>query len=638
MSVIETHRRHNPRLLAFYALLAAMVLVLAGGLAYRQVLRSGLYTDRERTQSRRRVIYPGPRGNIFDREGRLLVSNQPRFSVVLDLAELRDEFAAESARIRAGFRSSPAADRPNGLQRAKMARAAVVQRYLDRVNGLIGRNETVTSRDIELQYTQARLLPFILLDDLVPGEYARLIERLPVNSPLQVYTSSTRHYPYGSAAAHALGYVGLSDDLEPAGFPGEDLMTFKMRGHVGRDGLEAQFDGLLQGEAGGQIYLVDHAGFKEGDPIEKLRPRQGRNLAISLDIDFQLAAERAMGDKVGAAAALDVRTGEVLVLASKPDYDLRDFVPRLSTAAAQEIERSGAWLNRAIQGQYPPGSTFKIITAIAGLRSGAIDRRTARVICPGFLMVGNRRFPCNVQAGHGEVDLPWAIARSCNVFFYKYGVEMGEKILAAEGRRFGFEHPTGIDLPHEFSRPHVASPEWKRKLLNESWYPGDTANMSIGQGDTLVTPLQVACMVASFARGQTGTRPTLRHIPGRASQHTTPIGLSPADYEAVLSGMELGYQLGTGRLAQVDGLTAGTKTGTAQKGRIELGWMVAFAPIDNPQIAIAVVMEGQELDANYGGSIHASPVVKAVLQAWKDKRDGKNPAAKIAAASRSLSE
>jgi len=628
MSIIETHRRRNPRLLAFYALLAAMVLLLAGGLAYRQLLRSGLYSERERTQSQRRVVYPGPRGNIFDREGRVLVGNQPRFSVVLNLGELRDEFEAESAR----FRNQPAATRPSGLKRAEMARAAVVQRYLDRVNQLIGRTETVSSRDIERQYLQARLLPFILLDDLVPAEYARLIERLPVNSPLQVYTSSTRFYPHGPAAAHTLGYVGLSDDLEPEGFPGEDLMTFKMRGQFGRNGLEMQFDQQLQGDAGGQIYLVDHAGFKASEPIEKLMPRQGQNLAASLDIDLQLAAERAIGDKVGAAVALDVQTGEVLVLASKPSYDLNDFVPRLSTEAARQIEQSGAWLNRAIQGQYPPGSTFKVVTAVAGLRSGAIDRRTAHVICPGFLMVGSRRFPCNAREGHGEVDLQKAIAVSCNVFFYKYGVEMGEKILAAEARRFGFEHSTGIELPHEFSAPHVASPEWKRKLLNESWYPGDTANMSIGQGDTLVNPLQVACMVASFARGETETKPTLLHVPGRAPQHSTPIGLNPTDYAAIVEAMEQGYMFGSGKLAKVEGLRAATKTGTAQKGRIDLAWTVAFAPVDNPRIAIAVVMEGQEPDTTYWGGLHAAPVVGAILKEWKDKQDGKSSSIRIAGA------
>lgn len=621
MPVFETHAARNPRLLALYALLALMLAVLASGLAYRQLFKSGLYTERERLQNQRRVIVPGPRGNIFDREGRVLVGNRPRFSVVLNLAELRDEFDTEARRIRANYRNYPAAERPSLAQRYRMARVAVVQRYLDQVNALIGREETADPRDIERQYAQARLLPFILLEDLQPAEYARLIERLPVKSPLQVYTSSIRHYPHGSAAAHALGYVGISDEIEPEGFGGDDLMTFKMRGHFGRDGLEKTFDELLQGEAGGQIYLVDHAGFK-ADLGEGKRPVQGGNLTTSLDLDLQLAAEAAMAGKVGAAVAIDVKTGEVLVLASKPDYSLASFVPRLSADAAREIEANGAWLNRAIQGQYPPGSTFKIITAAAGVRSGAIDRAESHTICPGYLMVGTRRFPCWRSGGHGERDLAGALRDSCNVFFYKFGTEMGINLLAAEARRYGFDAPTGIELPNEFRTPHVASPEWKRRLFNESWFHGDTANVAIGQGDTLITPLHAACVTASFARGETLTKPTMVHIAGRPPQHTTPLGLNREDYHTIMQGLAQCYQIGTGKLARVDGLTAGAKTGTAQKGRIELAWTVAFAPFEDPQIAVAVVMEGQVADADYGGGIHASPVVHAILATWKAKRDG----------------
>jgi penicillin-binding protein 2 len=622
MGVIETHAARNPRLLAIYALLAVMLAVLGSGLAYRQLFKSGLYSERERLQSQRRVIVPGPRGNIYDREGRVLVGNRPRFSVVLDLAALREEFDLEARRIRANFREYPPEERPSLAQRYKMARVAVVQRYLDQVNTLIGRQEKISDAVIDRHYRQTLLLPFILLDDLQPEEYARLIERLPVTSPLQVYTSSVRSYRYGSAAAHTLGYVGVTDEIEPENFPGEDLPTFKMRGHFGRDGLEKTFDEQLQGEAGGQIYLVDHAGFKFASAEDGRRPKQGGNITSSLDIDLQQAAEAAMAGKVGAAVALDVATGEVLVLASKPDYDLSVFVPRLSAEAAREIEANGAWLHRAVQGQYPPGSTFKIITAEAGLRLGAIDPTESKTICPGFFMVGARRFPCHRRAGHGERDLVGALRDSCNVFFYKYGLDIGINFLAAEARRHGFDAKTEIELPGEYSNPHVASPEWKRKLFNESWYDGDTANVAIGQGDTLITPVHAACMIASFARGETTTKPTLLHVPGRPAQRSAPLGLSATDYATIKEGLAQCYLLGTAQLARVDGLTAGAKTGTAQKGRIELAWTVAFAPLENPQIAIAVVMEGQEIDADYGGGTHASPVVKAILEMWKAKRDG----------------
>ncbi|HET7534852.1 MAG TPA: penicillin-binding transpeptidase domain-containing protein, partial [Candidatus Didemnitutus sp.] len=431
----------------------------------------------------------------------------------------------------------------------------------------------------------------------------------------------------GSAAAHVLGYTGIDDNPVAEDFPGEDLLTFKMKGSFGRDGLEKKFDDYLQGESGGAIYHVDIGGYKVGLPIEKRLPVQGHNLTTSLDIDLQVAAEKAMGDHIGAAVALDIRTGEVLVMASKPDYDLNEFVPRLSHDTAKQIEESGGWLNRAIQGAYPTGSTFKIITSVAGLRSGAIDHQS-RYTCPGYIMIGNRRFPCAHGAVHGDVNLTKAIALSCNVFFCNYGRDIGGELLATEARRFGYDQPTGIELPGESTRMLVGSPEWKKEKLNENWFPGDSANMAIGQGFLDTTPLQVACMVASFARGETRTTPTLLHDPNRPAQHSAPIGLLPSDYNFIVEGLELCAKAGTGKLLKIEGMRVAAKTGTAQKrvkidekvGNVELGWMVAFAPIDNPRIAIAVVMESQEIDQSFGGGVYASPVVKAVFEKWRDKQ------------------
>lgn len=621
--LIETHSARNPRLLLFHAAVAGMVLLLVTGLVYRQLIKTTLYSERERLQSLRRVVVPGPRGNIYDRHGQVLVGNRPRFSVVLNLAELRGEFRAEYRKVEKNYAAAEARDRPNENQLSRIARAAVAQRYLDKVNALIGRREAIRSAELNRHFTQTLLLPYILLDDLAPEEYARLIERLPVSSPLQVYTSSTRDYPYHSVAAHTLGYTGVNNDPVVEDFEGEDLLTFKMKGSVGRAGLEKVFDEQLQGETGGAIYLVDPAGYKVNLPFEKRlqqrRPVQGHNIISSLDAELQLAAETAMGDNVGAVVALDIKTGEVLVLASKPDFDLITRVPNLAPGA--DVEKSGVWLNRAIQGQYPPGSTFKIITSTAGLRSGAIEPGISRIICPGYFMVGNRRFPCDAKYGHGEVDLIKAITVSCNVFFYKYGLDTGPDLIAAEAHRFGFDHKTGLELPFEFSNPHVASPAWKLANMKERWMPGDTANTAIGQGDTLVTPLQVACMIASFARGETETKPTLLHDANRARQHSEPIGLSPGDYHAIMQGLEQCYEFGTAKLAKVEGVRAAAKTGTAQKGRIDLAWMVAFAPLEDPQIAIAVVMEGTEPDVGYHGGTYASPIVKAILETWKEKSE-----------------
>ena len=620
--LIETHRARNPRLFLFHGVVVGLLMVLTTGMAYRQLFKTSLYNERERLQNQRRVIVPGPRGNIYDRDGNVLVGNRARFSVVLNLAELRSEFKAEYRKVDANYAKLERAERPNTDQLARIARAAVAQRYLDKINFILNRHETVRTADLNRHVNQTLLLPYVLLDDLAPEEYARLIERLPVTSPLQVYATSSRHYPYASAAAHTLGYTSIDNDPEVEDFPGEDLLTFKMKGSFGRDGLEKQFDVELQGETGGAIYLVDPAGYKVDLPIEKRLPVQGKNLVTSLDIDLQLAAEQAMEGRTGAAVALDIRTGEVLALVSKPDYDLNNFVPRLSHDGAKAIEESGGWLNRAIQGQYPPGSTFKIITAIAGLRAGTIEPGVSTVDCPGYYMVGNRRFPCNAKNGHGpNIDLVKAIQVSCNVFFFKYGLATTPDFIATEARRFGYGHPTGIELSAEFKHPRVADPAWKEAHMHERWFPGDTANISIGQGDTLITPLQAACMVASFARGETETKPTLLHDPKRLTQHTAPLGLSPSDYNVILKGMAACYQVGTGRLARVDGLTGAAKSGTAQKGRIDLAWLVAFAPLEDPQVAVAVVLEGAEDDDNFGGGTFAAPVVRSILEAWKIKRE-----------------
>ena len=203
--LIERRTHRNPRLLLFHGAIIALLVVLISGLVYRQLLQGGSFTERERQQNLRRVVTPGPRGNIYDREGRLLVANRPRFSVILDLAVLRGEFRDERRKIALNYASLPSEERPNYDQLERIARTSVAQRYLDQVNFILTRSEKVRSSELNRHFDQTLLLPYVLLDDLAPEEYARLIERLPVTSPLQVYTSSTRHYPYDNAAAHTLG-------------------------------------------------------------------------------------------------------------------------------------------------------------------------------------------------------------------------------------------------------------------------------------------------------------------------------------------------------------------------------------------------------------------------------------------------
>jgi penicillin-binding protein 2 len=632
-SLVESHKNYDPRIVFFYFVLAGLLLTLAAGLAYQQLTKVGDYATAERQQNQRRILFPGPRGNIYDRHGRVLVENKHRFAVLLHLDELKSELNRERIRIRNNYRATGDRDVPDYGQLQQIARVTVVQRYLDEVNRILGRDDRVDAARVRSHFARQLLLPYTLVDDLKPPEFARLVESLPVQSPLEVYAFNVRSYPHGSAAAHTLGYVRPDTDIEAGDFPGEDLTTFKMPGTSGIGGIEKWFDAQLQGESGGRIYRVDPSGYKIKPPLEVRTPKQGRHLVTSLDIDLQIAAERRLAEweMAGSAVALDVATGEVLVLASKPDYDLSQFVPRLAHAVWADVLERGAAMPRAIQGTYPPGSAFKILTAIAGLRAGVIPL-DATAECTGAFRVGGRSFACRNHTDRGEIDFERAIEKSCNVYFYKFGLEMGPDAIAREARRFRFDVPTGIELPAETGRMLIPDPEWKRRVRGEPWVGGDTANMSIGQGDVDVTPLQMACFIASVARGELRTRPTLLHVPNRPRQRTEPIGLTREQHAALVDGMERVTRTGTARifqdprlLAPLGGLTVAGKTGTAQKyspkGMLNIAWMIGFAPAERPEIAFAVMIEGDTPGEETGGGRYAGPVAHAILKAWLDRRN-----------------
>ncbi|MFT3829311.1 MAG: penicillin-binding protein 2 [Opitutaceae bacterium] len=646
MAIVESRKSYDPRLLLFYGILGAMLLILVGGLFFRQLLRTDEYVEREKVQNQRRVLIPGPRGNITDREGRILVGNRPHFSAVLHLAELRREFRRELIQIVRNYRDMEREVRPSGRELESLARVAVAQRYLDQVNHILGRTERVEANALDRHIGQELLLPYILVDDLSPTEYARLLEQLPVRGPLQVYSSSMRNYPYGNAAAHLLGYVGANDELPASEVEGEDLRTFHVKGTIGRAGLEKQFDDQLQGQTGGIIYRVDPAGFKIDPPLHRLKPQQGQNLSTSIDIDLQLAAEREMGGMVGGLAVLEIATGEVLALSSKPDYDLNEVSPRMSAATFKRINEEGGWYNRGLQGLYPPGSTFKIVTACAALRAHAITP-TEQFTCNGFYQVGNRLFECHNKHAHGQVALSHALEVSCNVYFYQVGLEAGIEAIAAEARRFHLDRPTGIELPAEVKLMNVPDPEWKKKRDNANWNPGDTANVSIGQGALQFTPLQMASLIASFARGEALTVPSILHQPGRSPTGGQPrvrLELPDADYRAIVDGLEKVIETGTAKTARLPGIRIAGKTGTAQKTqrdpktqqveRINIAWFVCFAPVENPEIAIAIALEGGEPDVEYGGGRYSAPIAKAVLKEYfakKERRANLQPLFKITA-------
>ncbi len=579
------------RLRVLLAGFGVMLAVLVGGLSYQQLFRSSEHTAREQRQAQRRLILPAPRGVIYDREHRVLAGNRPRADAVINLSELRTAAATAHTRL------------------------AAIQRHLDRVNALSGRQDTVDAARLERAYAHDRVTPFVLARDLSKAEAERISAGLAAGNHVRLLHTAQRWYPQGATAAYLLGRVrrALSS--------GEAVR--------GLGGVEQQQESLLSGQPGEAIVQVDAWGFAVGAGTTTREPVAGFDVTLSLDLDLQLVAERALAESPalrGSVAVIAVETGEVLALASKPGYDLNTVSPTMAAPVKQQIDAEGGWFNHATQGLYPPGSVFKIFTALAGLRGNTLQPDTA-VPCPGYLELGGRRLPCHNPGGHGSLRLRDALAHSCNVFAYQAGLAAGADALAAEARQFHLHEPTGLDLPGEASRMLVPDPAWKEQAGFGAWTPGDTANLAIGQGFLRCSPLQLACAVASLARRETLTVPTLLRSPGRkpsGDRPAEPLGLTDADYAALFAGLRAGVESGIGRDAQVPGISIAGKTGTAQvtrpEGTFNIAWFVAFAPIERPQIALAVALEGVRPNEEFAGAAHAAPIVREIIGTYLDKQ------------------
>lgn len=607
--------QRSSRIFVLYGCIALLMLILVGGLAYRQLIQKADFDAAAERQNHRRILLPGPRGVIYDRNGNAVVTNRPVFTAAVYLNELRADFRRKYYEMVRDQREIGL--KPDRFELNTAARRAVVQQHLDHLNAILDRDESVDSRAIERHFRQSLLLPFPLIEDLDPDEYAILLNAIPIDAPIQILTTSARSYPFGPAAAHTLGFVSNSTEFSDADLQGDELLTFRRQGKIGRAGIERAFNDHLSGAPGSEIWTVDPGGFRHERVLFE-PPSRGRDLHLSIDIDLQLAAESALAGKTGAAIAIDVQSGEVLAIASLPAYDLNDLSPVLSFAVDRQIREQGAWLHRAVQGLYPPGSTFKLITAAAALRHNAVDADTI-VDCQGAFFVGRRRFLCHRHSGHGPESLVEALRDSCNVFFYDRGLAIGVSAIAAEARRFHLDRPTGIELPAESQSMLIPDPDWKaRRFFGEAWFDGDTANMSIGQGFLLVTPLQMATFAASLARKATFIQPTLIHNPNRRPLAIEPIDLPSDDLALILEGMRLAGERGTARLAASPTIPVAGKTGTAQvrvEGRPStLAWFIGFAPAQNPRVAVAVMVEGVPDSTEYGGGATAAPIARTLFQ------------------------
>lgn len=614
MKTPETFESTQSRLWWVGGLYAILSLVLLGGLLFRQVIQYGYFKGLEQRQSLRRVLLPAPRGVIYDRNGAVLATNTPRFSLIVYMGELRPELRREQIRLVRLAREQGRVLSSDEIQRAAIA--SILRAHLAPIEKNLGRSVELNLDKLEGHLYQKPLMPYTLLDNLSLEQFARLAEMLRVDAPIQLQVSSQRLYPQGPLAAHGIGFVASRD---PTDVTESNLRTFSFKGQEGLNGIEKSQEKTLAGRTGYELWVVDPSGYRY-EPREKVSASAGNPVVLTLDMRLQKPLEKALGNRVGAAVALDVHTGEVLAMASHPTYNPNDLIPSFSRAVDEKIRIHNGWINRAIQGLYPPGSTFKLFTAIAALNSGQLGIDET-LNCPAFLEVGGRKFPEHRATGYGDINLVRALEVSSNVFFYQVGLRVGPDAIMAQGRKFGLDKPTGIELPGETHRMVLPTPEWKKTHLYEPWYAGDTANCAIGQGYVLVTPLQMACAVASLARGDFLTTPTILkpttavHFPNKPYS---------AGWASIVEGMKAAATTGTGRLCRVDGLPIAAKTGTAQVmshgAPLHLAWFVGFAPVENPQVAIAVVLEETSVDEEYAGGVTAAPVARSFFEAWAATR------------------
>ena len=428
-----------------------------------------------------------------------------------------------------------------------------------------------------------------------------------------------REYTQGTLASHLLGHVGVpsKDDLERVRkYQVERVRPLwkyvdELNPLVGKSGVEALYDDILQGKAGTALVEVDVRNRLQR-VISEQPATPGKDIHLTIRATYQKAAEAALAGRKGAIAVMDPWTGELLALASSPGYDPNDLIPPVSHASYDKYARDPAspFLNRATMGLYPAASVFKILVAIAALEEGKLTPSSS-FYCQGYIKVGNRAFPCWDPSGHGDVSLVQAIENSCNVFFYQTGLVLGSELLGKWAKKMGFGELTGIDLPSGAEKVGlVPTRRWKMEVKNppESWYTADTLNLSIGQGYLLVTPLQITVMMSVVANGGIVVTPHLRKGGSWPEKRVLP--LSRETLRAVRTGLADVVDTGTARNAGLRVFDAAGKTGTAQVSgdREPHAWFSGYAPRDNPQVAITVIIEH-----GGGGGANAAPIAAEVL-------------------------
>jgi len=597
--------RFGHRALAGFAIMLALVLVVAGRFVYLQVYEHAEYSTRAKANRVRLRHLPPPRGLIYDREGKLLADNVPAFrlDVVPDKVKHMDAM----------------------LERLSMI-VPLTADDIRRFKQSLKQHRPFELVPLKFHLTESERDRFALDQWQFPG--------------VSVDPYLTRNYPYGAEFAHVVGYVGRIDEKEQTKL---DPDRYAGTTHIGKTGLEKEYETLLHGTPGYELVEVN-ADQRPLRVLQRVAAKPGKNLYLTIDERLQRATIAALDGQTGAAVAIDPRNGNVLAMVTMPSFDANLFVNGISQADYSALldNPEKPLLNRAMRGGYPPGSTVKPFIGLGGLELG-LRKPDDTVLSTGTFYIPGvaRGYRDDQRYGVGRVNLMQAITQSVNTYFYSLALQMGIQRLDQWMAKFGFGSPTGIDLPDETGGV-LPSPEWKRKTFKQPWYPGETVISGIGQGYWMVTPLQMAHALASLADGGSSYTPRLLKATSEGLEAPeipypqappTQLTHDPSNVAAVKQGMlgVVNNPLGTAYKAGIGKdfpyLIAG-KTGTAERysrtteayntnrntqylAERHRAWFICFAPADHPQIAIAVVLER----GAWGGSA-AAPIARKMLDQW----------------------
>ncbi|MCB1971483.1 MAG: penicillin-binding protein 2 [Geminicoccaceae bacterium] len=572
---------------------SALFLGIGARLYYLQVSKADDYALlAEDNRVNQRLLIP-PRGRIYDIAGRPIARNVPTYRIRVIRERTRD-----------------------------------LRRTLERLATLVELKPEAIDEVVRQAQARRAFVPVDVREGLTWEEVSRIAVRAPELPGIVVDSSLLRDYPDAEVLAHVLGYVGPVNERELKDDPDPLLKIPEFR--IGKNGIEKTYDHLLRGRAGSSRVEVNAVG-RAIRELARDEGDSGKDLNLSIDIELQqFCFNRLAGEKAAGAVVVDVHTGAVLAMASIPTFDPRAFNNGLSQTVWREWRDNPQHplVNKCIRGQYPPGSTFKMVTALAALESGVVTPNY-EAFCPGYMRLGRARFHCWKQWGHGRIALNQALAQSCDVYFYDVARRAGVDAIAAMANKLGLGHKLDIDVPGERGGL-IPTREWKLENIGEPWQKGETLVAGIGQGFVLATPLQLAIMTARLCNGGKAVKPWF--VRPTEVENVAAIDISQGSLHAVLRGMHevINGNRGTARGARLDipGITMAGKTGTSQVRRITRSeraqglhklknrpWeeldhalFVCFAPYENPRYAVSVIVEHGE-----SGSKTAAPIAKDIM-------------------------